>query len=53
MFATDGVPPEFMLAERFGWTLEYIAGLPNRTFFDLVAYVRVVNEAARNAAKGR
>lgn len=44
------MPPEFLLAERFGWTLEYISGLPNRTFFDLLAYVRVVNETARKAA---
>lgn len=44
------MPPEFLLAERFGWTLDYIAGLPNRTFFDLLAYVRVVNEAERKAA---
>lgn len=40
-----------MIAERFGWTFEYIATLPNHVVLDLVAYVRVQNEQARKAMK--
>lgn len=52
-FAADGWPIEFVIAERFGWTLEQIARLPNRTVLDLLAYIRIGNEIARKPPAGR